>query len=140
MNAAAFSDLGTSCETTASLGTESLACDVVDIGRMRRQREWRRLIEDELPAWLAPARKDELIAEGLEPPSDLVVLVARQLALRMEQDGSELPTRIAPDGDGGFVFELDRDGFFTTLEIEEHRVLHSVYIDCELAHQREYEF
>ncbi len=78
---------------------------------------WERLIDGQLIEW--GRNPEQLEDDDIEAPSREIISVASTLALTMCRHEMPAPSRIAPDGEGGIVFEHREGRDFETFEIHE---------------------
>lgn len=79
------------------------------------RQEWLNVIEFQLVAWEHTSYAPDALDEGLVAPSRLSIKLARHLAFLLKEKGDPPPSRVAPDGDGGLVFELFRKQIHNSL-------------------------
>ncbi len=78
---------------------------------------WARIIDGQLIEW--GGNPEQLEDDDIEAPSREVISVASSLALMMRNRAMPAPSRVAPDGEGGIVFEHREGPDFETFEIHE---------------------
>jgi hypothetical protein len=102
---------------TGPAGDEALAYQDADDESLKWQQDWQRVIDYQLLEWVL--KPEELAEEGLEPPTRDAISIACKFAVVMRDTKALPPNRVAPNGDGGIVFEGSvSPGHFQALEIK----------------------
>ena len=100
------------------IDTRAVDEDVLSSGESHQERlAWERLIDGQLFGWVR--NPEQLEDDDIEAPSRAAISAAYELALKMRDKKDPAPSRIAPDSEGGIVFEHREGRDFQTYEIHE---------------------
>lgn len=104
--------------TVLTSGTDETALAVSGAQSERRQANtaaWQDIIDHRLVEW--GRDPGELADDGLTPPTREIIRIACEVAQQLGSKGAAAPTRVAPTGMGGIVFERRTGAWFQSLEI-----------------------
>ncbi|HVA48750.1 MAG TPA: hypothetical protein VNH11_20460 [Pirellulales bacterium] len=81
-----------------------------------RRGAWNDVIDRVLVEWrLHPERLED---DGIDSPTPAAIAGASRTACQLRDDGSPLPTNIAPTGDGGVALHYEHKDVLLTIEVD----------------------